>query len=267
MIGLGLSDERDITLKGLEAVKTCAYIYLECYTAILMVSREKLETLFAKPVIEADRDFVESGCQEMIEQSKTENVAFLVVGDPFCATTHSDLYIRCHESGVKVEVIHNASIVSAVGCCGLQVYRFGEIVSLPFFTEKWRPYSFYDKVKNNREKGLHTLVLLDIKVKEPTEESLARGKKIYMEPRYMRTHQAASQLLEAESVLKQKVYNESTHCFGLARVGTPTQQIVSGTMEEFLKIDMGEPLHSFVICGDMHHIEEEMFKFFLHKKE
>lgn len=111
----------------------------------------------------------------MIDNAKTQQVSFLVVGDPFCATTHNDLYIRCIEEKVKVEVIHNASIVSAVGCCGLQVYRFGEIVSLPFFTEKWRPYSFYDKIKANREKGLHTLVLLDIKVKEPTEESLARG--------------------------------------------------------------------------------------------
>jgi len=94
---------------------------------------------------------------------------------------------------------------------------------LPFFSEKWRPYSFYDKIKNNRDKGLHTLVLLDIKVKEPTEESLARGKKLeYMDPRYMRTHQAADQLLEAENNLKQSVYDESTHCFGLARVGTST---------------------------------------------
>ena len=71
------------------------------------------------PIIEADREFVESGCQEMIQQAKTEIVSFLVVGDPFCATTHSDLYLRCVEDGVKVEVIHNASIVSAVGCCGL----------------------------------------------------------------------------------------------------------------------------------------------------
>ena len=61
-------------------------------------------------------------------------------------------------------------------------------MSLPFFSEKWRPYSFYEKVKKNRDNGLHTLVLLDIKVKEPTEESLARGKKVYMQPRYMRTH-------------------------------------------------------------------------------
>ena len=192
MIGLGLYDEKDITVRGLECVKAASKIYLEMYTAILMVSKDRLEAFFGKPVIEADREFVERGCQEMIEAAKEENVAFLVVGDPFCATTHSDLYLRCVQLGVKVEVVHNASIVSAVGCCGLMVYRFGEIVSLPFFTEKWRPYSFYEKIKNNRDKGLHTLVLLDIKVKEPTEESLARGKKLeYMEPRYMRTHQAA----------------------------------------------------------------------------
>jgi len=94
------------------------------------------------------------------------NFSFLVVGDPFCATTHSDLYLRAVQLGINVEVVHNASIVSAVGCCGLQVYRFGEIVSVPFFTEKWRPDSFYDKILSNRKNGLHTLVLVDIKVKE-----------------------------------------------------------------------------------------------------
>ncbi len=119
MIGLGLSDEKDITVKGLEAVKKSSKVYLEMYTAILMISKEKLEAFFEKPVIEADRNFVETGCQEMIDQAKEDVVSFLVVGDPFCATTHSDLYLRCVESGVKVEVIHNASIVSAVGCCGL----------------------------------------------------------------------------------------------------------------------------------------------------
>ena len=119
LIGLGLYDEKDITVRGLEAVKSCDKVYLEMYTAILMVSRERLEDFFQKPVIEADRDFVERGCQDMIEEAKHQNVAFLVVGDPFCATTHSDLYLRCVESGVKVEVIHNASIISAVGCCGL----------------------------------------------------------------------------------------------------------------------------------------------------
>jgi diphthine synthase len=106
---------------------------------------------------------------ERIAKSPELNVSFLVVGDPFCATTHSDLYLRAVQLGIKVEVVHNASIVSAVGCCGLQVYRFGEIISVPFFTEKWRPDSFYDKILSNRKNGLHTLVLVDIKVKERSE--------------------------------------------------------------------------------------------------
>ncbi len=102
MIGLGLSDEKDISIKGLEAVKGSKFVYLEMYTAILMISNERLSKFFEKDVIVADREFVESGCDQMIEQAKTENVSFLVVGDPFCATTHTDLYLRCIERGVKV---------------------------------------------------------------------------------------------------------------------------------------------------------------------
>lgn len=156
-----------------------------------MISNERLSEFFGKEIIIADREFVESGCAQMIEESKTLKVSFLVVGDPFCATTHTDLYLRCMEAGVKVNVIHNASIVSAMGCCGLQVYRFGEIISIPFFTQNWRPTSFYPKIRGNADRGLHTLCLLDIKVKEPTLESLARGKPVYMPPRYMNTKQAA----------------------------------------------------------------------------
>jgi diphthine synthase len=191
MIGLGLSDEKDITVKGLELVQKAQYVYLEMYTAILMISTEKLSEYYGKEVVVADREFVESGCEKMIEQAKTEHVAFLVVGDPFCATTHTDLYLRCVKEGVNINIVHNASIVNAMGCCGLQVYRFGEIVSIPFFTESWRPTSFYQKIKENTERKLHTLVLLDIKVKEPTMESLARGKPVYMPPRYMSTQVAA----------------------------------------------------------------------------
>ncbi len=42
IIGLGLSDEKDITIKGLEAVKSSTRVYLEAYTSILMIEKEKL---------------------------------------------------------------------------------------------------------------------------------------------------------------------------------------------------------------------------------
>jgi diphthamide biosynthesis methyltransferase len=61
-----------------------------------------------------------------------------------------------------------------VAACGLQLYRFGQAVSICFFTPTWRPDSFYDRVATNRREGLHTLCLLDIRVKEPSEESLCR---------------------------------------------------------------------------------------------
>lgn len=37
------------------------------------------------------------------------------------ATTHSDLVLRAIETGIQYNVVHNASIMNAVGCCGLQV--------------------------------------------------------------------------------------------------------------------------------------------------
>lgn len=42
LIGLGLADERDITVKGLEIVKRAHRVYLEAYTAILLVDHSKL---------------------------------------------------------------------------------------------------------------------------------------------------------------------------------------------------------------------------------
>jgi len=42
LVGLGLADEKDITVKGLEVVKRAARVYLEAYTAILLVDHHKL---------------------------------------------------------------------------------------------------------------------------------------------------------------------------------------------------------------------------------
>lgn len=87
-------------------------------------------------------------------------MALLVVGDPFGATTHTDVIIRAKEMNIKYQVIHNASIMNAIGCCGLQLYSFGETISIPYWSDTWQPDSFYDKIKINRDNGFHTLCLL-----------------------------------------------------------------------------------------------------------
>ncbi len=128
---------------------------------------------------------VESNSDEILQDAQNVDVAFLVVGDPFGATTHTDLVLRARELGIKVGTVPNASIMSGIGAAGLQLYNFGQTVSMVFFLDNWRPASFYDRIKENRSIGLHTLVLLDIKVKEQSLENMARGRKIYEPPRYM----------------------------------------------------------------------------------
>jgi diphthine synthase len=144
----------------------------------------------------ADRELVESNADVILENADQEDIAFLVVGDPFGATTHTDLVLRAQEKKIKFQVIHNASIINAVGCCGLQLYSFGEVVSIPLWTETWQPDSFYDKILENYKRGLHTLCLLDIKIKEPTLDSILKKTKVYMPPKFMSVSEAADQLLQ-----------------------------------------------------------------------
>lgn len=42
LVGLGLGDATDITVKGLRAVRGCARVYLEAYTSLLTVGKEAL---------------------------------------------------------------------------------------------------------------------------------------------------------------------------------------------------------------------------------
>lgn len=194
------------------------------------------------------------------------------------ATTHSDILLRARSRNIPTEVIHNASIMNAIGACGLQLYNFGQAVSLVFFTDNWKPDSFYDRIEENCRLGMHTLLLLDIKVKEQSEENLARyiyslwkvhsdyfdrGRKIYEPPRYMSIPLAVSQLTEIEQMRKGGVLDpHSTLAISMSRVGGGVRQkIVAGTLAQLGQQDpsiFGEPLHSLVIVGKrLHPLEVE----------
>ena len=266
-IGLGLGDAKDITVKGLEVVKRAKRVYLEAYTSILTVGKEALEEFYGREVILADRDTVEQDSDTMLEGAEVDDVAFLVVGDPFGATTHTDLVLRAKEKGIQFKVVHNASIMNAIGCCGLQLYSYGETVSVVFWTDSWKPESFYDKIIANKKMGLHTLCLLDIKVKEQSIENLMKGRKIYEPPRYMPVSLAASQFLEIVKRRKDEgqsdlLFDEETVCVGLSRVGSEDQNIVAGTLQELSETDIGPPLHSMIVAGNLQHIEIDMLKLF-----
>ncbi|CAB4035278.1 diphthine methyl ester synthase-like, partial [Paramuricea clavata] len=59
LIGLGLGNAKDISVKGLEIVKNAKEVYLEAYTSILTVGKDALEEFYGREVTLADRETVE----------------------------------------------------------------------------------------------------------------------------------------------------------------------------------------------------------------
>jgi len=130
-----------------------------------------------------------------------------------------------------------------------------------FFTETWKPSSFYDRIKENVQLGLHTLVLLDIKIKEQSLENMARGRKIYEPPRFMTVAQCASQMLEIEEERLEGVYGPQSLAMGAARVGAADQKLAVGTLKELSEVNMGKPLHSLILLGRrVHDLEREFIR-------
>lgn len=242
-IGLGLNNEKDITINGLEAIKKCDVIYLENYTSILNCAKQDLEKFYNKKIILARRNLVEADDNEIIKNSKTKNTAFLVFGDPLVATTHIDLFLRAKKEGIKCNVIHNASIVSAVGVTGLQVYKFGKTTSIPLENENIE--TPYDVLKDNLSSGLHTLFLLDL---DPEDK------------KFLSVNDAIRYLLKVELKRNEKVFSEKTFCVGCARIGSENQIIKYGTAKELLKFDFGKPVHCLIVPGKLHFMEEEYLK-------
>jgi diphthine methyl ester synthase len=259
LIGLGLGDERDITLKGLEAIKRSDLVFLEHYTSVLGVGKERLEESYGKKIILADRTLVEQRAEaEILEPARARDVAFLVVGDPFGATTHMDLVLRAKRMDVPVRVIHNASIINAVGEVGLELYKFGAVASIPFHEDGFEPETPYDIIRSNQEHGWHTLCLLDIKVCEPGKEELLRGTvDSAAAPRFMTIQLALETLLKIERTRRQRVIMPDSLAVGVARLGCPDQHIIAGTVDELLEKDFARPLHALILPGRLHVIEEE----------
>lgn len=261
IIGIGLYDERDITLRGLDVVKSCDEIYLEHYTSILGVDVGALEKLYNKKITIASRDLVEKEAEEkLLLPAKEKNIALLIVGDVFGATTHTDLQLRAKELAIPFQVIFNASVMNAIGVVGLELYKYGKTTSIVFPDNNWLPTTPYDVIKENQTLGLHTLCLLDIKVAEPSLEDIKKGINKPQAPRYMTVKQGIEILMTLEEQKQEKVITKDTLVVGVARLGHPDMKILAGTVEQLLTVDFGEPLHSLIVPGKLHHIEEDALK-------
>jgi diphthine synthase len=242
-IGLGLYDEKDISLKAYDRIKECSKVFAEFYTAYLMgTTKKSLEKILGREIIILTRRETEKG-EVILSAAEKEPVAFITCGDPFTATTHVDLRLRAIKRGIKTAVIHGSSIITAVpGLLGLQQYKFGRITTLPFREKDYFPISPYHVIRDNKEMGFHSLVLLDIQSETNQFMSASEGIEL---------------LLDMEHHCNENVILQDTLACVVARAGSMEPTICANTIQQLRKKDFGPPLHTIVIPGHLHFMEIE----------
>jgi len=248
LIGLGLWNEEDVSLKGLNNAKNADFVYLEIYTSKWHGNIKKLEKLVNKKIEILERSDLEEKSENIIEKAKKEDVVILIPGDPLIATTHISLLLEAKKKGIKTEVIHNASIYSAIGECGLHVYKFGTTATIPFpeKTGNKTPISTYETIKENIKKGLHTLLLLDV---------------ISEKNKYMTPNEGMQIMLRVEDGKKENVFTNNTEIIVFARAGSEKSLIIYGQVENLLNKEFGNPPYVIILPGKLHFTEKEYLEF------
>jgi diphthine synthase len=208
------------------------------------LSLSKLEKLVKKRIALLSRhDLEEDEGRKILEAAKRGKTVLLVPGDPLMATTHVDLRIRAEKLGIQTKLVHGASIVSAViGLSGLQNYKYGRSVTIPFSDQGVVSETPYNVIEANKKLGSHTLCFLDIKAEEK---------------RYMTVKDGLEALLSVENLKHQRVVTPNTIVVGIARAGSIAPVVKAGLVNELLKCDFGATPHSIVFPGRLHFMEAE----------
>ncbi len=241
-VGLGLHDDTDMSVAGLEIAKTADRVFAEFYTSCLSgASLEVLEGRIGRPIEVLDREVVEQAPDLVLEAGAEGTAVLLVAGDPMAATTHIDLRLRAEERGIHTRVFHGASILTAAFTeLGLSLYKSGRVTTLQWPSGSYFPTSPYERVVDNNMADLHSLVLLDIRSDEG---------------RYMTASEGCQLLLRYERELGGGVTGPDDLACVVARAGAPDCVRRAGRLAEMAEMDFGEPLHCIIVPGVLHFME------------
>ncbi len=239
-IGLGLNDEKGLTLEGLEEARRADRVFAEFYTNPMpALDMKRLEKLIGKKIHEVNRiELEEEGGRDLISSARDGSVAFLVPGDPMVATTHVSLRLLLSKAGVGSRIIHAPSIMSAVcGATGLQSYKFSKAVTVPY--DPPLPASVLETISDNHGRGLHTLLLLDVKADRNKQLTIA---------------EALTKITSANPRL------ESRLAVGVARLGARDERVKASRIGLLVNEDFGGPPQSIVVVGKLHFMEVDALR-------
>ncbi|MHA1840046.1 MAG: diphthine synthase [Candidatus Ranarchaeia archaeon] len=244
-VGVGLYRTDDLTIQAVNSTTKADVVFFDTYTSLITgATLEEFSAKFARTIIPLSREDIEDRPEKgILKSAKKENVVLLVPGDPMVSTTHIDLRLRAHRLGIQTSIIHGVSIHSAaLSACGLENYKAGASITLPFTTEKYTPKSPYIRLAENYQRGLHTLIYLDIQADKN---------------RFMTVPEGIRALLLLEDRIQKGLITPRSILVGLARVGSPDMQITAANPDKLQKVSWGPPPHIIIFPGRLHFMEAE----------
>lgn len=245
-VGLGLSDAM-ITLEALDVISRADSVFFDIYTSPLVEELlPRLERIRGIGKIEklTRRDMEERSGRVIIEKLlKGENVAVLVYGDPFVATTHNALRAEAMRIGCKVTYVPGVSILQySASLTGLSSYRFGPSVTVVY--PRWGILytSSYRLINENLKRDLHTFVFLDI------DEELGP----------MTPDVAAKLLIKSSEEFEDRLLEKDDIIIVLERMGRPEERVYCRTLIDASNESWHHPPYSLIVPARMHYIEKEV---------
>ncbi len=240
-VGLGLGDEQGLSRRAVTVLRDSGAVFAEQYTATAPPGTlARLSAEIGHPIVLLDRAELESEGPVLAALAREARVVLLVVGDPFAATTHVALRLAAERAGHRWHYLSNASILTAAaGFLGLSHYRFGRTVSLPFPAPDFAPRSPLEQIAGNRSRGLHTLLLLDLR---PEVD------------RYLTATEALAILRERDP--DRSTLPEEAPLAVAARVGRDDARGFFAPIARLRAVDFGPPMHSIVVPAPELHFAE-----------
>lgn len=252
ILGLGTSIDY-LSLEVLDHLSRADIVFLETYTSIAPgITYDRVKRMVLGELRYVSRRELEEEAGEIIlEKAAQKYVVLAVAGDPMIATTHVNLVVAAAKKGIDYKIIPGLSgIQASISLSGLQVYRFGKIVTLTYPEQYYRPLSTIEVIRKNMKQGLHTLVLLDVRFDEGRAMGIKEASRILLE-------------LEEEYCSRNNCRSllEETIGVGVARAGTREAVVQADLIKYLGDYEYPSPPHSLIVTGDLHPVELETLVF------
>jgi diphthine synthase len=238
LVGLGIWDEKDMSMRGIEICKKADRVYAELYTSSWGGDLKKLAKIIKKDIKVIGRRDLEERSGRLVREAKKKDVVVLIPGDPLSATTHGSVVDEASKAKVKIEVVHSSSVFTAIAEAGISLYNFGKTVTVVTPSKKYKPDSFYKTVQENKAKGTHTLLLLDIK---------------------MSVNQGLEVLLEIEGRKRKGLFKPNTKIIVASSLGSPNKVIKFGPLKDLIEMDFPPPA-VIIYPGRLNFFEKEILE-------